>query len=200
MSDATTLQHYRVIVGGRIRQARIMAGFNKITEFSERFPDWSNSRLGNYENGTSLPNPLDIKRIAKETDTSPCWIMFGVGTIRSTSRDLQAVRYQNFAHLIDKLAKSQQVSLRNALKLKPKEFKAHLDNPFLKLTDTLCRKMERHLGKRKHWMDEQHIDNDGLCEFFPDDIREILMIYSSLPSDLRDLFLDIARTFTHHHQ
>ncbi|MCP4403609.1 MAG: hypothetical protein GY801_40680 [bacterium] len=75
----------------------------------------------------------------------------------------------------------------------------HLNNPFLKLTDTVCRKIERHLGKRKGWMDEQQIENDGLCDFFPDDIREIMMIYSNLEPKGRSLFLELSRTFGVHY-
>lgn len=189
-----TVKEYRQIIGGRIRQARIMAGFDKIVSLSEHFPDWSNSRLGNYETGTSMPSPIDIKRIAKVTDTSPCWIMFGIGGIRSESRDIQAVRHQNLTQLFEKLSKTEQVDLRNKIKLKPKEMANHLKNPFLKITETMCRKIERHLGKAKGWMEEQHIDNDGLCDFFPDDIREVLTTYSDLDTKGRMMFLEMSRT------
>jgi len=193
MND-TLIKEYRQILGGRIRQARIMAGFDSLVSLKEHLPDWSNSRLGNYENGTSMPNPLDIKRLAKATDTSPCWIMFGIGSIRSESRDIQAVRHQNLTQLFEKLLDEERISLRNKLKLKPKELKNHLKNPFLKITETLCRKIERHQGKAKGWMEEQHIDNDGLCDFFPDDIRELLTIYSDLDSNGREMFLEMSRS------
>lgn len=196
MSSTESLQQYKTAVGGRIRQARLMAGFETIASLADQFSDWGISRLGNYENGTSLPNPLDIKRIATITGTSPCWITFGIGTIRSVARDIQAVRHQNLAQLHDKLSKSEQMALRNAVKLKPTEMKNFLTNPFLKLTDTMCRKIERHLGKPKGWMDEQQIDNDGLSNYFPDDIRELMMIYSSLDKKGRALFLELGRTFS----
>ncbi len=193
MTDQS-LQEYRKIIGSRIRQARVMAGFDTIVSLSEHFPDWSVSRLGNYENGTSMPNPLDIKKIAQATDTSPCWIMFGIGSIRSESRDIQAVRHQNLTQLFEKLSKKDTVALRNKLKLKPKELNHHLKNPFLKITATLCSKIEKHMGKPKGWMEEQHIDNDGLCDFFPDDIREIMTIYSDMDSKAREMFLELSRT------
>lgn len=188
------IQEYRKIIGHRIRQARIMAGFDKIVSLSEHFPNWSDSRLGNYENGTSMPNPLDIKKIAIVTDTSPCWIMFGIGSIRSESRDIQAVRHQNFTQLFERLSKKESVELRNKLKLKPKELNNHLKNPFLKITATICRKVEKYIAKPKGWMEEQHIENDGLCDFFPDDIREIMTIYSDMDSQERAMFLEISRT------
>ena len=194
-----TIADYKKILGGRIRQARNMAGYDRISDLSEQFPEWSESRLGNYENGTSIPNPLDIMKIANQTDTSPCWIMFGLGSIRSAARDIQAVRYQNLTNIHDKLTKSEQVALRIALKLKPTEINNHLKNPFLKLTSTLCRKIEQHLKKEKGWMDEQHIDNDGLCDFFPDDLREVMTIYSDLDQSGKAMFTEMARAFKNHY-
>jgi hypothetical protein len=185
-------------VGSRIRQARVMAGYVKIADLSDCFPDWSDSRLGNYETGTSLPSPIDIERIAKETDSSPCWIMFGIGSIRSASRDIQAVRHQNLTQLYKKLPKANRSGLRAAIKLKPNELTSHLNNPFLKLTDTLCRNVEKHIGKPKGWMDEQQIDNDGLCDYFPDDIRELMTIYSDLDNNHKSLLLEMAKVFKNH--
>lgn len=199
MKSIENISEYKKILGGRIRQARLMAGFERIGDLSEHFSDWSEGRLGNYENGTSIPNPLDIMKIAKATDTSPCWIMFGLGSIRSVSRDIQAVRHQNLTQLYEKLTKSEQVALRNAIKLKPTEINNHLNNPFLRLTSTLCRKIERHLSKEKGWMDEQQIDNDGLCDFFPDDLREVMTIYSELNTSGRAFFLEMARSIKAHY-
>ena len=176
-----------------------MAGFETITSLSERFPDWSERRLGNYENGTSLPNPLDILRISKETNTSPCWISFGIGSIRSSDRDHQAIRYQNFSHLYERLNKSEQLAFRKALKLKPREINNYLENPYLKITDTLCRKIENYLAKPKGWMEQQHVDMDGLSDFFPDDVKELLSIYSNLDSHGRAMLLEISRTVQAHH-
>lgn len=194
MSRKITTNEHKKIVGERIRQARQMAGFNTIASLTECFPDWSERRLGNYENGTSLPNPLDILRISKETKTSPCWITFGIGSIRSSDRDLQAIRYQNFSHLYEKMNKSEQLELRKAIKLKPKEVSHHLDNPYFKITETMCYKIERHLKKSKGWMEQQHVEMDGLCDFFPEDVKELLSIYSNLDSDARAMLLDISRT------
>lgn len=198
MSRRISFAEYKKMVGERIKQARIMAGFDTITSLRERFPDWSDRRLGNYETGTSLPNPLDILRISKETQTSPCWINFGIGSIRSTDRDLQAIRYQNFSHLYEKLNKSEQLALRKAIKLKPKEVNNHLDNPYLKITDTLCRKIEHHLGKPRGWMEQQHVEMDGLCDFFPDDVQELLSNYSNLNKEGRSMLLEISRTVKAH--
>lgn len=112
MSRVNTIDEHKHIVSDRIRQAKIMAGFETIASLSGRFPDWSERRLGNYENGTSLPNPLDVLRISKETNTSPCWITFGIGSIRSSDRDIQAIRYQNFSHLYERMNKSEQLAIR----------------------------------------------------------------------------------------
>lgn len=194
MTRTITSNEHKKIVGERIRQARQMAGFDTIASLTERFPDWSERRLGNYENGTSLPNPLDILRISKETKTSPCWITFGIGSIRSSDRDVQAIRYQNFSHLYEKMNNSEQLQLRKVIKLKPKEVNNHLHNPYLKITETLCRNIERHLGKTKGWMEQQHVEMDGLCDFFPEDVKELLSIYSNLPPQGRTLLLEISRS------
>lgn len=193
-----TIAEYRRSVGKRIRQARIMAGFDTIVSLSEHFADWSDSRLGNYETGTSMPNPLDIGRIAKATDTNPCWLMFGMGSIRAESRDIQTIRHQNFTQVFNSLSRAEKISLRNQLKLKPKQLANHLNNPFLTITATLCHKLERHVAKPKGWMDEQHIDSDGLCDFFSDDLREILTIYSDLDTQGRAMLLEMSRTINRH--
>lgn len=200
MSRVISFNEYKKIVGERIRQARKMAGFDTISSLSEQFPDWSDRRLGNYENGTSLPNPLDVMRISKETQTSPCWITFGLGSIRSTDRDVQAIRYQNFSHLYEQMNKTEQMELRKVIKLKPKDINNHLDNPYLKITDALCRKIERHLEKPKSWMEQQHVEMDGLSDFFPEDVKELLSIYSNLNTDGRSMLLDISRTVEAHQQ
>lgn len=193
MNHKLSFEEYKKIVGERIRQARIMAGFDTMAKLNEIFPDWSERRLGNYENGTSLPNPLDVLRIAKATQTSPCWITFGIGSIRSSDRDFQAIRYQNFSHLYENMSKSEQMDFRTALKLKPREVNNFLQNPYLKITETMCRKIERHLKKTKGWMEQQHVEIDGLCDYFPEDIKELLTIYSNLDESSRKMMLDIVK-------
>lgn len=68
-----------------------------------------------------------------------------------------------------------------------------LDNPFKKIGDRPARCFERALGKRKGWLDEQHIDYDPVCGQFPDDMREMMTIYSELPEAEREKLLNIAR-------
>ncbi|MBV2093175.1 MAG: helix-turn-helix domain-containing protein, partial [Candidatus Thiodiazotropha sp. (ex Ctena orbiculata)] len=82
-----------VKIGKRISQARKMAGFKTAKAFREKLPKWPVNRLSWYEAGYSMPHPGDIEIIAKVTGTSTCWIMFGLGPIRSGERDLQAVRH-----------------------------------------------------------------------------------------------------------
>ena len=86
-------------IGKRIAQARKMAGYKTAKAFRERLPNWPENRLSWYEAGYSMPHPSDVEVIAKETGSSVCWIMFGLGPIRSGERDLQAVRYQNLVFL-----------------------------------------------------------------------------------------------------
>ncbi len=196
MTREKTLDEHKKIVGGRIRQARLMSGHETIAALNEKFPDWSNSRLGNYETGNSLPNPLEIMRIAEATETSPCWIAFGIGTIRSIARELQPIRHQNLTFLEENLSKSELTSLRKSLNLKPNEFLNHINNSFLKITDTMCLKIERILGKQKNWMSEQHIDTDGLCKHYPEDIQKILTIYSNLDKNGKQLFLSLTQSMS----
>lgn len=193
-----TINDQKKMVGERIRQARQMAGFDTIASLSEQFPDWSERRLGNYENGTSLPNPLDILRISKETQTSPCWITFGIGSIRSSDRNIQAIRYQNFSHLYEQMNKNEQLKLRKFIQLKPKEVSNHLKNPYLIITDSLCQNIELYLGKTKGWMEQQHVEMDGLSDYFPEDIKELLSIYSNLDPGGRAMLLEISRSINNH--
>lgn len=190
-----SFEDYKKILGMRVKQAREMAKFETRDKFTAHFPEWSKSRLANYENGVSAPNYLEILKISKVTGTNPCWIAFGIGSIRSHSRDIQAIRYQNLTHLCEKLSSDKFKELRVAIKIKPSGLKNHLKNPFLKLTDSLCRKIESHLGKVKGYMDEQQIDNDGMCDFFPDDLRKMMMIYSSLDEKNKTMLLNIGNMF-----
>ena len=86
-------------IGQRIKQSRKMAGFDTAAQLLECIPNWGTGRLGNYEAGISLPSPDDVKTIALVTYASPCWIMFGLGPIRSAGRDIQAIRHQNFEYI-----------------------------------------------------------------------------------------------------
>lgn len=44
-------------------------------------------------------------------------------------------------------------------------------------------------------MDEQHVESDPICAAFPDDMQEVMSIYSNLEPDERQQFLRIARAF-----
>ena len=196
--NTVNLVEYKKIVGKRIRQARKMAGFNTLTSLTTDIDDWSESRLGNYENGTSLPNPLDIKQIAKLTEANPCWISFGIGSIRSSERDKQAIRHQNLSQVCESLTEDELVKFCIRINLPRKELYKFINNPFLEITDNFSQNIELSLEKRKSWMDEQHIENDGLSNFFPDDLREIMMIFSNMKSESKTLLLDLAKTLQSH--
>ena len=61
-----------VQIGQRIKQARRMAAMETADSLLSRIPEWSRSRLGNYEAGISTPSPDDIRLIAQTTGASAC--------------------------------------------------------------------------------------------------------------------------------
>lgn len=186
-----------VQIGQRIKQARKMAGLDTAAQLLEKIPDWGTGRLGNYEAGISLPSPDDVKIIAKVTGSSPCWIMFGLGPIRATGRDLQAIRHQNFVYIFDN-CKSQRGAVTRFLKeigLSRKKADEHMDNPFLTIPDRIARKVEKYAKKPLNWLDEQHVESDPVCAAFPEDMRSIMEIYSGLSKEKRTLLLKTAQIF-----
>ena len=187
-----------VQIGQRIKQARKMAGFNTAAQLLEKIPNWGKGRLGNYEAGISLPSPDDIRLVAQYTDASPCWIMFGIGPIRSTGRDTQAIRHQNLVYLFLN-AKSQSGGINNFLKaigLSRKKIDQHVDNPFLEIPHRIAARIENFTGKQPGWMDQQHVESDPVCAAFPDDMRQIMTIVSNLTGHKRAMFLQIAEVFS----
>ncbi len=182
-------------IGARIKQARKMAGLKTQAALLERIPEWKPSRLGNYEAGVSTPGPDDIARIARATGVSPCWLMFGDGPIRPNARDLQAIRHQNLMHVLAEREsrRGALARLARAIGLDKPGLLAHAENPFLPIDDALARRFEQAIQVEAGWMDEQHIENDPLCASFPDDMRELMMLYSSQPRALRDKMLAVMR-------
>ncbi|MGD8911012.1 MAG: helix-turn-helix transcriptional regulator [Chromatiales bacterium] len=184
-----------VQIGQRIKQARKMAGMVTAEALLEQIPEWKRSRLGNYEAGISMPSPDDIRMLAAATGASPCWIMFGAGPIRSTERDLQAIRHQNLVIITEKAKANRKLTtLLKALGISRKKLDSHLANPFLPLTQRMMRRCELVLKKTSGWMDEQHVENDPLCSSFPDDMRELMTLYSNLNESNRKLMLRLARS------
>jgi hypothetical protein len=57
----------------------------------------------------------------------------------------------------------------------------------------MMRRCKSGLKKPSGWMDEQHVENDPLCSFFPDDMREMMTLYSNLNGIHRKLMLRLAR-------
>jgi len=175
-------------IPARIKLARRMAGLETQAALLKRIPQWKPSRLGNYEAGVSTPGPDDILLIARATATSPCWLMFGLGPIRPSARDLQAIRHQNLSRLAEQ-RKDGAAGLAKALRLSAKRLREHLDNPFLPIEDKLARSCERVGKHRAGWMDEQHVEDDPLCMAFPEDMRELMMLYSGLEPGQRRVAL-----------
>ena len=185
-------------IAARIKMARKMANLNTQAKLLEKIPEWSASRLGNYEASISTPAPDDILLIAKATESSPCWLMFGLGPIRPNARDLQAIRHQNLCNTYEEL-KNQRgplFALLRELALDLEQLLQAIDNPFQKITDKIARQYEKHLSLPTGWMDEQHVEHDPLCLSFPEDIRELMTLFSSLQTDHRSLVLNTVKTLT----
>ncbi len=189
-----------ITIAARIKMARKMAGLNTQAALLKQIPEWSASRLGNYEAGISMPGPDDVVKIAEATHSSPCWLMFGLGPIRPDHRDQQAIRHQNLSNAYREIkhdAASVERFLK-AIKLEQGALDTLLDNPFEPISDELARRFEAHLKYPAGWMDEQHVEHDPLCLSFPDDIRELMTLYSSAKAELRPLMLATLRTLSEH--
>lgn len=186
-----------VQIGQRIKQARKMADFDTAAQLLKEIPDWGTGRLGNYEAGISLPSPDDVKTIANITGSSPCWIMFGLGPIRSSGRDVQAIRHQNFVYIFEgcKNQKGEVTSLLGAVGLSHKKIDDYINNPFMVIPDRVARKCEKYASKKKGWLDEQHVESDPVCAAFPEDMRQVMEIYSSMTDEKRETFLRVAKAF-----
>ena len=190
-----------VKIGKRIAQARKMAGFKTAKDFRKKLPKWPENRLSWYEAGYSMPHPGDVELIAKLTGTSPCWIMFGLGPISSGERDLQAVRHQNLVFLYREAEEASAKAMAEfllGLQLEPDQLAAYIDNPFKHIGERLARRIEKAGGRSRKWLDEQHVESDGLCGSFPDDLRELMTIYSEMDEQGRALLLALARTSAVH--
>lgn len=186
-----------VQIGQRIKQARKMADFDTAAQLLKKIPDWGTGRLGNYEAGISLPSPDDVKTIAKTTRSSPCWIMFGLGPIRSSGRDIQAIRHQNFVYIFEecKTKKGKITQFLKAVGLSRNKINEHINNPFLVIPDRIARKCEKFAVKKPGWLDEQHVESDPVCAAFPEDMRQVMEIFSSLTDEKREMFLRVAKAF-----
>lgn len=186
-----------VQIGQRIKQARKMAGFETASQLLESLPGWGSGRLGNYEAGISLPSPDDVKTLAFVTGASPCWIMFGLGPIRASGRDIQAIRHQNFVYLFEhaRTNKGQLNPYLKAIGLSRHKLDEYLSNPFLALPDRIARRCEKYAAKPSGWLDEQHVESDPVCAAFPDDMRQVMEIYSNLSEDNRHKLRRIAEIF-----
>ena len=187
-----------VQIGQRIKQARKMAGLDTAAQLLEKIPDWGTGRLGNYEAGISIPSPDDIQTIARATDSSACWIMFGLGPIRSTGRDIQAIRHQNFEYIFTNCRNERgaMTKLLKAIGLSQKKVDDFINNPFQAIPDRIARKCEKFYNKPNGWLDEQHVESDPVCAAFPDDMRRVMEIYSGLSAEDRERFLRIAEVFS----
>jgi len=69
----------------------------------------------------------------------------------------------------------------------------HLDNPFLAIDDALARRCDGAAGHRPGRMDEQPVEDGPLGMAFPEDMREIMTLYSELDTDGRRSVLTTLR-------
>ncbi len=162
MNSDPGLNEYKKIVGKRIKLARKAAGYKALADLSKLFPDWGASRLGNYEAGVSLPNPLDLMRLSKAIVSNPCWIYFEIGSMQSVDNDIDVIRHMNFVWAYNQLGRSDLVGFRKMLKLKPKELVRLLTDPGQKKTATLCRKVEKYFSLGGGYMDKIHKEVPGI--------------------------------------
>lgn len=201
MNKAKSKDLTAIKIGSRIKQARQMAGFKTQKDLNKTLikeHQWSSGRLGNYEAGQSTPGPDDVSLIAKITASSACWIMFGSGPIRSGDRDLQAIRHQNLVNSIELLRNEGESFLMAFYELcqsNDNAIKKYTENPFRVIGTRQTRRIEKALGKPNGWLDEQHIEIDPVCANFPDNFRELMMIYSELSPQDKKKLLEISRVF-----
>ena len=183
-------------IGNRIKQARKMAEISTQAKLQAKLPDWTSGRVGFLEAGFTIPHPDEIQAVAKVTHSSPCWIMFGIGPIRSAARDVQAIRHQNLVYVCEQQKENREFrKFIKAITLTQEKLNALLENPFAHISDRLARLCEKAIGQTKGWFDEQHIETDVLSSAYPDDIREMMSIYSNLEKGERERLLAISRCF-----
>ncbi|NEX23474.1 helix-turn-helix domain-containing protein [Thiorhodococcus mannitoliphagus] len=182
-------------IPGRIKLARKMAGLPTQASLLACIPGWKPSRLGNYEAGISTPSADDMLLIAEATSVSACWLMFGQGPIRPSERDLQAVRHQNLTQMLKGIEEDGErlATTIKRLRISRKRLREHLDNPFLPISDELAGRLERLLETKPGWLDEQHVEHDPLFLSFPEEMRELMMIYSELPAAQRPVLMATVR-------
>ena len=189
---------FAIAVGQRLKQARLMAGFGNVEQMLQTIPGWEDkrSRVTNYEAGISLASPEAILSIAKATGCSPCWLMFESGPIRASGRDNQAIRHQNLVAIVEEVKAQRKVTpFLKSLGISKQKLNEYLENPFIEITDRIARRCEQFVEKGPGWLDEQHVENDPICQSFPDDLRELMTIYSELESGDKRRLLEIARIF-----
>ncbi|MCP3869486.1 MAG: DNA-binding protein [Gammaproteobacteria bacterium] len=200
-STGRTKDPVAIKIGKRIAQARKMAGFKTAKALRQKLPEWPENRLPWYEAGYSMPHPADIEIIARITDTSACWIMFGLGPIGSGERDLQAVRHQNLVFLFREASDTSaenQTAFLSMLRLEAEKLAEYINNPFKHIGERLARMIEKAGVRPRKWLDEQHVESDGLCGSFPDDLRELMTLYSEMDGKGRAMFIAMGRTISEH--
>ncbi len=61
------------------------------------------------------------------------------------------------------------------------------------MLSTCRRTVMQTLLQQQYWLDEQHIESDGLSTSYPPDLQELTAIHSELSPPERQLLLDMAK-------
>jgi hypothetical protein len=112
---------------------------------------------------------------------------------------MQAVRHQNLIFLEREADETGTTGLAD-LDLSAEELADYIDNPFQHIGDRLARRIEQAGGRPRKWLDEQHVESDGLCSSFPNDLRELMTLYSEMDARGRRLLIDLANATARHWQ
>ena len=87
-----------------------------------------------------------------------------------------------------------EIAFVDGLQLSAGQVADHVDNPFQRIGERLARRIEKAGGRSRRWLDEQHVEPDGLCRSFPDDLRELMTIYSDMDGKGKRMLMSLART------
>jgi transcriptional regulator with XRE-family HTH domain len=186
-------QHFKKEVGERIKTVRTANGYKTRADLTQHFPDWSEGRLANYESGTSLPGPVDILRIAEQTNTNPCWILFGRGAMFSQEPDIHQIRRQNLARVCSGLDEEALQTLLRDLKIKSREFNNLLRNSTSRIGKTICRKVENLLELEKGSIDRQDFDQAQPEINMSPRLAELVAVFDGLDAKSQRVLLNLAK-------
>ena len=111
---------------------------------------------------------------------NPAWITYGVEPMRSMAT--YTTRYCNFMQVVEAAESDTTLpTLLETIKLTVQRLDALRASPSRKISDTVARRCEKHLGRPKGWLDQRRTDSE-YCEPMPPDLRALVDIYIRLTS------------------